>query len=55
MLKKIIFALIPFLVVTLLSLYILGKNPEMEVWMRVGFSLFFGAVAGLVGWVAAGE
>jgi len=54
MLKKIIFALIAFFVIGIGSFYFLA-NAEMEAWMRIGFSLFFGVVAALVGWVAAGE
>ena len=54
MLKKIIFALIAFLVIGIGSFYILA-NAEMEIWMRIGLSLFFGVVAALVGWVMTGE
>ena len=52
--KKIAITLIAFFVIGMGSFYLL-INAEMEAWMRIGASLFFGAVAALVGWVVAGE
>jgi len=54
MLKKIIIAVVVFLVISIGSFYFL-RNAEMEAWMRIGASLFFGVVAALAGWVIAGE
>jgi len=54
MLKKIIVAVTAFLIISIGSFYFLA-NAEIEIWMRIGASVFFGVVAALVGWVVAGE